>query len=200
MKITSTLEHYELLIDEGNDPVQDPPELHTYMSRWDGPLFFNSLIPKNKVVLDIGVGTGRIAKEVLEMDCKYLVGIDISPKTLDRAKSNLSRYANVELVNSDINHFIRPNTFDVAYSVLTFLHIEDKTKALLNIYSSLKNNGTIVLSVSNDEEWLECNDRFIKLYPIEVEEYIHLLQLVGFQIESIQETESKYATIIKGMK
>ncbi|KGE16819.1 class I SAM-dependent methyltransferase [Paenibacillus wynnii] len=200
MKITSTLEHYELLIDEGNDPAQDPPALQTYMSRWDGPIFFNSLIPKHKVVLDIGVGTGRIAREVLKMDCKFLVGIDISPKTLDRARSNLSQYANVELVNSDINHFIRPNTFDAAYSVLTFLHIEDKEKALFNIYSSLKNNGTIVLSVSKDEEWLECNDRKIKLYPIKVEEYIHLLQLVGFEIESIQETESKYATIIKGKK
>ncbi|MCG7406553.1 class I SAM-dependent methyltransferase [Paenibacillus sp. ACRRX] len=126
MKLVSTLEHYELLIDEGNDPVQDPPQLQAYMERWDGTSFFNS--------------------------------------------------------------------------VLTFLHIEDKEKALSNIYLLLKNNGSFVLSVSKDNEWFECGDRKIKLYPIGLEEYIRLFKSVGFQIESIQETESKFATIIKGKK
>ncbi|MDK8179586.1 hypothetical protein [Paenibacillus sp. UMB4589-SE434] len=44
MKLVSTLEHYELLIDEGNDPVQDPPQLQAYMERWDGTSFFNSVL------------------------------------------------------------------------------------------------------------------------------------------------------------
>ncbi|MGG3507707.1 class I SAM-dependent methyltransferase [Paenibacillus lautus] len=200
MKIVSTLEHYELLIDEGNDPVQDPPQLQAYMNRWDGPSFFNELNPKKCMVLDIGIGTGRIAKTVLHAECQFLVGIDISPKTLERARTNLRTYPNLELVNTDINNFIRPNTFDLAYSVLTFLHIEDKEKALSNIYISLKNNGSFVLSVSKDNEWFECDDRMIKLYPIGLDEYIRLFKSIGFQIESIQETESKYATIIKGKK
>lgn len=200
MKIVSTLEHYELLIEEGNDPVQDPPNLQAYMNRWDGPLFFNSLVPKNKLVLDIGIGTGRIAKEVLSAGCQYLVGIDISPKTLDRAKLNLEHYSNIELLNSDINRFIRPDTFDLAYSVLTFLHIEDKEMALFNIYKSLKDHGEFVLSVSKDDEWLDFKNRIIKLYPMSIEEYIHLFQTVGFKIESVQETDSKFATIIKGIK
>ncbi|TCZ79330.1 class I SAM-dependent methyltransferase [Paenibacillus albiflavus] len=200
MKIVSTQEHYEMLIDEGNDPLQDPPQLQAYMNRWDGPSFFNELKPKNSMVLDIGIGTGRIAKTVLHAGCQFLVGIDISPKTLDRARTNLSSYPNLELVNTDVNNFIRPNIFDLAYSVLTFLHIEDKEKALNNIYISLKNNGSFVLSVSKDNEWLECGDRKIKLYPIGLEDYIRLFQSIGFQIESIQETESKYATIIKGKK
>ncbi|GGH27279.1 class I SAM-dependent DNA methyltransferase [Paenibacillus segetis] len=200
MKIVSTFEHYELLIEEGNDPVQDPPILQAYMSSWDGPHFFDSLVPENKLVLDIGIGTGRIAKEVLSAGCKYLVGIDISPKTLERAKLNLEKYSNIELLKSDISRFVRPNTFDVAYSVLTFLHIEDKEQALLNIYNSLNDHGVFILSVSKDDEWLECNGRRTKLYPISVEEYIHLFQAVGFTIESVQETESKYATIIKGVK
>ncbi|MCL6603643.1 MAG: class I SAM-dependent methyltransferase [Paenibacillus sp.] len=200
MKIVSTLAHYEILIDENNDPVQDPPQLQSYMNGWDGPVFYDFLSPKNKSILEVGVGTGRIAKEVFKRGCQYLVGIDLSPKTLNRARSNLKQYTNLELVNSDIHSFTRPNTFDAAYSVLTFLHIEDKEKALFNIHNSLKENGTFVLSVSKDDEWLECNDRKIKLYPIGLEEYIHLFQSVDFQIESIQETESKYATIIKGRK
>lgn len=200
MKIVSALEHYELLIDENNDPIQDPPQLQAYMNGWDGPVFYDFLSPKNKSILEVGVGTGRIAKEVLKRGCQYLVGIDLSPKTLNRARSNLKQYTNLELVNSDIHSFIRPNTFDAAYSVLTFLHIEDKERALFNIHNSLKENGTFVLSVSKDDEWLECNDRKIKIYPIQLEEYIHLFQSVGFQIEAVQETESTYASIIEGKK
>ncbi|MGM1048069.1 MAG: class I SAM-dependent methyltransferase [Bacillota bacterium] len=200
MKVVTALEHYELLIDEGNDPVQDPPALQAYMNRWDGEIFFEALKAENKVVLDVGIGTGRIAKSVLNAGCQFLVGIDISPKSLERARSNLSMFSNMELELADAHQFIRPNTFDAAYSVLTFLHIEDKEIALKNIYNSLKNNGSFVLSVSKDDEWLECGSRKLKLYPIDVDEYVRLFQSTGFQIQSIQETESKYATIIKGKK
>lgn len=200
MKIVSTFEHYELLIDEDNDPLQDPPLLQAYMNRWDGHIFFDALKAENKLVLDVGVGTGRVAKSVLNAGCQFLVGIDISPKTLDRARSNLSAFSNIELEMADVNDFIRPSTFDLAYSVLTFLHIEDKEKALRNIYNSLKNNGSFVLSVSKDDEWFDYGSRKIKLYPIELDEYVRLFQSTGFQIQLIQETESKYATIIEGKK
>lgn len=200
MKIVSTLEHYELLIDEGNDPLQDPPLLQDHMNKWDGPIFFDALKAENKIVLEVGVGTGRIAKSVLHAECQSLVGIDISAKTLDRARSNLSTFSNIDLELADINEFVRPNTFDLAYSVLTFLHIEDKETALSNIYKSLKNNGLFVLSVSKDDEWFDYGDRRIKLYPMELDEYVHLFQSVGFQIQSIQETEGKYATIMIGKK
>jgi SAM-dependent methyltransferase len=200
MKIVSTLEHYELLIDEDNDPLQDPLLVQAYMNRWDGPIFFEEVKADNKIVLDVGVGTGRIANSVLNGGCQFLVGIDISKKTLDRARSNLSIFSNIELVMADINDFIRPGTFDLAYSVLTFLHIEDKEKALHNIYNSLKENGLFVLSVSKDDEWFDYGSRKIKLYPIELDEYVRLFLSTGFQIQSIQETESKYATIIIGKK
>ncbi|OPA75359.1 methyltransferase type 11 [Paenibacillus selenitireducens] len=200
MKITSTLEHYEMLIDEGNDPLQDPPLLQAYMNRWDGPIFFDALKADNKIVLEVGVGTGRLANSVLNAGCQFLVGIDISKKTLDRARSNLSAFSNIELVMADINDFIRPGTFDLAYSVLTFLHIEDKEKTMLNIYNSLKDNGLFVLSVSKDDEWFDYGSRKIKLYPIELDEYVRLFLSTGFQIQSIQETDSKYATIIIGKK
>lgn len=66
MKIVSAYEHYELLIDEGHDPMLDPPPLQAYMSRWDGPLFFEAADVENKNVLDVGIGTGRVAASILE--------------------------------------------------------------------------------------------------------------------------------------
>ena len=57
--------HYDMLIDENNDPFRDPPVLQDYMSQWDGQAFINSMkLNGTKKVLEIGVGTGRLAKKV----------------------------------------------------------------------------------------------------------------------------------------
>lgn len=200
MKIVSACEHYELLIDEGHDPMLDPPPLQAYMSRWDGHVFFEAADVENKSVLDVGIGTGRVAASILESGCRCLTGVDFSPKSLARAKLHLQSYPNVELIQADIHEFTRPNTFDIAYSVLTFLHMEDKEKALRNIHLSLKDQGAFVLSVSRDEEWLVYGSRKIQLYPLKVDEYICLFHSIGFHIESVKETESSFATIMKGIK
>ena len=57
--------HYDLLISENNDPFRDPPVLQEYMEQWDGDLFIEALeLDKNKNVLEIGIGTGRLAVKV----------------------------------------------------------------------------------------------------------------------------------------
>lgn len=41
--IVKIAEHYDLLIEENNDPVHDSPALKAYMEQWDGPVFLNAL-------------------------------------------------------------------------------------------------------------------------------------------------------------
>lgn len=90
--------HYDLLIDEGNDPVHDPEPLQDYMNKWDGQDFINAMqLDKTKSVLEIGVGTGRLAVRVAPL-CDKFCGIDISPKTVNKAKENLVQYSNVNLI------------------------------------------------------------------------------------------------------
>ena len=65
MTYTDVLRHYEALIDEGNDPVCDPPELQEYMDLWDGEAFMKALtLTGDDSVLEIGVGTGRLAVRI----------------------------------------------------------------------------------------------------------------------------------------
>ena len=60
------IEHYDKLIDEGNDPFLDPKPLRDYMDKWDGQRFIDALsLDKTKSVLEIGVGTGRLAVRVI---------------------------------------------------------------------------------------------------------------------------------------
>lgn len=201
-KIVDTLTHYEMLIDENNDPVHDSEILRLYMANWDGHLFYKALeVSTDKNVLEIGIGTGRVAKSVLQSGCKRFVGIDISPKTIQRAKENLKEYKNIDLLEMNILDFNKTNEpFDIVYSVLTFMHIDDKEKAFENIKELLKDNGYFILSVSGDEEWLDYGQRKVKLYPQEVKYYISLLRKVGFKIDMAEQTVSNYATIIKARK
>ena len=105
--------HYDMLIDENNDPFRDLPELQEYMNTWDGNPFLEALeLSQNKSVLEIGIGTGRIAVKVAPC-CFKLTGIDISPKTIDRAKDNLKEYGNIFFVCSDFNSHEFEETFDV---------------------------------------------------------------------------------------
>ena len=81
--------HYDLLVDENNDPFRDQPVLQEYMEKWDGDLFIEALeLDENKSVLEIGIGTGRVAVKVAPY-CMRLTGIDISSKTIERAKKNI---------------------------------------------------------------------------------------------------------------
>lgn len=90
-----TIRHYDTLIDENNDPVHDPEPLKAYMDKWDGNEFISKLGLNKKIsVLEIGVGTGRLAIRTVPL-CGSFFGIDISPKTIDRAKENLKQYDNV---------------------------------------------------------------------------------------------------------
>ncbi|MBR2328239.1 MAG: class I SAM-dependent methyltransferase [Clostridia bacterium] len=114
------IEHYNKLIDENNDPARDPKPLRDYMDKWDGEKFIESMqLDKGKSVLEIGIGTGRIAIKVAPY-CKSLCGIDISEKTIGRAKENLSMYQNINLICCDFMSCEFETQFDVIYSSLTF--------------------------------------------------------------------------------
>ena len=101
MRQVSVAEHYDLLIDEGDDPVKDPPALRAYMERWDGAPFIEALCPdRADEILEIGVGTGRLAARVAPL-CGGFTGIDVSPKTIARAAENLAGLQNVTLICGD---------------------------------------------------------------------------------------------------
>ena len=64
--------HYDLLIDEGDDPVHDPPKLKEYMDRYDGKTFFDALGDvKGQRILEIGIGNLRQIKNDSRKSLKH---------------------------------------------------------------------------------------------------------------------------------
>ena len=163
---SDVIQHYDLLIEENNDPVHDPKPLKDYMDKWDGQAFIDKMdLDKDKSILEIGVGTGRLAVKTVIL-CKDYCGIDISPKTINKAKENLANHKNVKLICDDFlsHHF--NNLYDVVYSSLTFMHIHEKQNAINKEACLLKSGGKFVLSIDkSQEDFIDMGTRKITIFP-----------------------------------
>ena len=193
------IRHYDLLIDEGNDPVHDPELLRDYMDKWDGQAFIDKMeLNKENSVLEIGVGTGRLAVRIAPL-CGEFYGVDISSKTIKRAKGNLAEFENVRFACADFLSYEFGRTFDVVYSSLTFMHIEDKQKAINKVTALLKENGRFVLSIDkNQERFIDTGTRKITVFPDTAEEMKTYITNSGLLL--LEHFETEFAHIFVATK
>lgn len=191
------IEHYDMLVDENNDPVHDPKQLRDYMNKWDGGLFLNSMeLDQFKSALEIGCGTGRLAVQVAPL-CAKFCGIDISPKTIQRAKENLSMSNNVMLICDDFMEHSFDFSFDIIYSSLTFFHFQDKQAAIYKTASLLNENGRFILSLSkNQDAYIDMGERKILIYPDDYSVMKKYITNAHLNLIKCFETEFAYILII----
>ncbi len=185
--------HYDALIEENNDPFFDPAPLREYMDRWDGPSFIDELcLARDKEVLEIGVGTGRLAVKVAPY-CNIFTGIDLSSKTIERAKQNLSAFSNVKLLYGDFVTFHFDTFYDLIYSSLTFMHFSDKQAAINKAAGLLKPGGRFVLSIDkNQSDAIDYNGRRVRVYPDNPAEILGYIQNANLISQKRFETEFAY--------
>ena len=194
----NVITHYDLLIDEDNDPFRDPPELQEYMNGWDGEKFVEALeLTKNKNVLEIGIGTGRLAVRVAP-HCRKLTGIDISPKTVERAKENLKDYKNISFICDDFNVHEFCETFDIIYSSLTMMHFKQKAQVIAKIDTLLNDNGIFCVSIDkNVSEYIDMGTRKIKVYPDNPDNITSHIEATAMSVRKVIETEKAYIIVSK---
>ena len=193
--------HYDLLIDLNNDPVHDPEPLRAYMDKWDGQEFIEKLnLNKAKSVMEIGVGTGRLAVRVA-LFCNRFTGVDLSAKTIKRAKENMDSFQNTVFICDDFLKIDFQETFDVIYSSLTFMHIKEKQKAINKIFDLLSTNGIFALSVDkNQSSVIDIGESVISVYPDNPEEIKKYITQSGLTITEQYETEFAHIFIAQKQK
>lgn len=200
MKTTDIAKHYDILIDEGQDPVHDPEQLKKYMDKWDGQSFIDKMeLDKTKSVLEIGVGTGRIAVKVAPL-CKEFTGIDISEKTIKQAKKNIKMgmFRKPELICADFLGYNFSKKFDLIYSSLTFLHIKEKQKAFDIVRGLLNDNGRFVLSIDkNQDEILDIGTSKIRVYPDNPDDIKLYAKNSGLELTEQSETEFAHIFVLR---
>ena len=191
--MTNVADHYDKLIDEDNDPFRDPATLKEYMDKWDGKQFIDLLkLSPDKNVLEIGIGTGRLACRVASR-CKSLTGIDISPKTIARAKENLSSFDNISYICADFLTYDFTEKYDIIYSSLTFMHISQKEPAIRKAVNLLNSNGRLAVSIDkNRSDCIDFGDRRLKVYPDDPDKIKEYFKSAGIALDTIVETEFAY--------
>lgn len=192
--------HYDNLIIENNDPVHDPAPARAYMDKWDGQAFIDALqLSTDKSILEIGVGTGRLAVKVAPL-CGKITGIDISPKTVERAKQNLGGFDDILLICEDFMAHRFDSLFDVIYSSLTFMHIESKLTAINKVAGLLSPGGRFVLSIDkNPNDFIDMSNRKIKIYPDNPDEICGYIKAARLKLEKQFETEFAHIIIAQTM-
>ena len=93
---TDIITHYDLLIEENNDPVNDPKPLQEYMDKWDGPSFIDALrLDKSKSVLEIGLSVSKELTDEINYGTRI---INVFPDTPETIKSQI-KSSGLYLVN-----------------------------------------------------------------------------------------------------
>lgn len=185
------IEHYDMLVDERNDPVYDAECLRDYMDKWDVQGFIDRMhLDNTKSVMEIGVGTGRLAIRVAPR-CKSLPEIDVSPKTIETAMGNMP-FDNLKLICADFSEYQFYENFDIIYSSLTFMHIKNKAASLL------ADNGLFLLSIDkNQDEYIDMGIRKIKIYPDSPDAIRPSIKSANLEITEEYESENAFIFIAK---
>lgn len=119
-------------------------------------------ICKDKIVLDAGCGTGKFLN-ILEKDSQKYIGIDLSEKQLDKAKSK-SKKETSEFVCSNLSNInLKSDKVDLivcSWVLGTIIDLDERNKCIDELKRLLKSNGAIIL-IENDEnsEFEEIRNR-----------------------------------------
>ena len=107
---------------------------------------------RNKLVLDVGVGTGRFA-DIVEKAGGIVVGIDLS-YAVNSAFKNLGMRQNAHIIQADVFKLpFRKQTFDYIYSIGVLHHTPNCKKAFQQLPELLKKEGEIAIWVYSAHNW-----------------------------------------------
>ena len=165
---------------------------------------------EDKVVLDIGCGSGHSLQYMGNRGASELWGIDLTTKQIETATELLAKQqAKLNLIESPMeeNPGLPTNYFDIAYSVYALGWTVDLEKTLANIHSYLKPSGIFIFSwehpmhdrlrredskfvleksyLNEGPEYNEAWNHSVIIYHRKLTTYINTLIKVGFEIERV---------------
>ena len=119
-----------------------------YHSYYEKPAMY-SLLPdiKDKKVISLGCGSGEDSEYLRSLETSQSIGVDISEKLIDIAKSN---YPKCDFKVMDMEKIdFSDSSFDFAYSSLAIHYIENWTNTFKEVYRILKPNSYFLFSCNH---------------------------------------------------
>ena len=107
------------------------------------------LHPTSKLVLEVGVGTGRFTTWLAERDLE-VIGVDISKEMLRKAKRKTQNSSKIHLILADANFLpFRKGIFDTCVSINVINHIPNVDTFLKEIKHVIKPGGFFIFNFPN---------------------------------------------------
>ncbi len=168
-------------------------ESHSFVSKYGSDLI-ELLAPKlGESILDLGCGTGDLAKKLVDVGVN-LLGVDYSTNMILEAKR---KYPSIPFMVGDATNLEFNHEFDAVFSNATLHWVKPPQQALHCIYKSLKQGGRFVAEFGGrgnvqmitdaiieqiKQSGIDYNmEQFPWYYP-SIGEYTSLMEKVGFRV------------------
>jgi SAM-dependent methyltransferase len=114
-------------------------------------------------VVDLGCGYGWFCRWAREAGASSVLGVDVSLKMLDRAKSGAGDRA-VRYVQADLDELDLPAAgFDLVYSSLALHYVEDFDRLVAAVHRGLVDGGRFVFSIEHPIYMAPANPGWVTL-------------------------------------
>ncbi|TAN20451.1 MAG: class I SAM-dependent methyltransferase [Chitinophagaceae bacterium] len=128
-------------------------------------------LPKDASIIDIGGGDSFLSEDLLKKGFLNLSVLDISGKSLERAKTRLGKNADkIHWIESNMLDFKPAHQFDIWHdrAVFHFLTDSDDQRKYIDIARrSIKENGYLVLGTFSTEGPDKCSGLHVQQYSEE---------------------------------
>lgn len=173
------------------------PEYGPFMSSEENLQLFKDV--NNKIVLELGSGSGQSLKYLSTKGAKEIWGIDISHEQIERAKKLNIKNSKFILSAMEENNKIPTNYFDYVFSLYSIGYSSDPLKVFELASSYLKRNGKFILCWTHPFfNCLDIKDDILTIKHSYNDESAKIIKKGEKGIEFIQ-YNLKISTLINGL-
>jgi ubiquinone/menaquinone biosynthesis C-methylase UbiE len=137
----------------------------------------NHINIKNKIIADVGCGTGRHWKKILDSEPKKLIGFDVSQEMLKMLQQKFPHAETHGIINNKLQA-LENESCDCVISTLTIAHIQNAEEAITEWNRILKPGGQMIITdyhplalAKGGKRTFRHNDQ-----TVAVKNYVHTLE------------------------
>jgi len=166
--------------------------------------FINEIITidKNTSVLEIGCGKGGNLSPFLDIGCKRVVGVDLSPSKIASAKKFFSNHPNsdnIDLIYSDIYDIDDIGQFDLIFTRDVLEHIHGQEKFMNFVKKFIKPDGVFFLGFPPWHNPFGGHQQICESKILSKTPFIHILPKSIYKriLKSFNENDSKIEALLE---